>query len=134
MGFFDDVINTGKNVVSTAGKKTDSAVRLSKFKVKETQIRNDIRARYEKLGEFVYQSTKSGEKNEDELNEQLSGLNKCYADLEEISKQVDEIKKIVTCPACGAKHKDDDVFCSVCGAKLPEKPAPEPEATDEKSE
>ncbi len=135
MGFFDDVINTGKNVVSTAGKKTDSAVRLSKLKVKETQINNDIRVRYEKLGEFVYQSAKSGEKNEEALNEHLSGLNKCYADLEDISKQVDEIRNIVTCPSCGAKHKDGDIFCSVCGAKLPEKPAPEPESTDdEKSE
>lgn len=131
MSFFDGVINTGKNVVSTAGKKTDSAVRLSKLKVRSTQINNDIRTRYEKLGEFVYQSTKSGEKNEEELNAQISGLNDCYAELEEISKQVDELRNIVTCPSCGAKHKDDDTFCSKCGAKLPEKPKPEPESDKE---
>ena len=131
MGFFDDVINTGKNVVSSAGKKTDSAVRLSKLKVKSTQINNDIRTRYEKLGEFVYQSAKSGEKNEEELNEHLSGLNNCYTELEEISKQIDELRNIVTCPSCGAKHKDDDTFCSKCGAKLPERPKPEPESEKE---
>lgn len=139
MSFFDDVINTGKNVVSTAGKKTDSAVRLSKLKIKETQINNDIRSRYEKLGEFIYQASKSGEKNEDELNEHLTGLNDCYTELEEISKQTDELKNMVTCPKCGAKHKDDDAYCSVCGEKLPEKPKPEPEVeaeaetTDEES-
>lgn len=131
MSFFDGVINTGKNVVSSAGKKTDSAVRLSKLKVKSSQINSDIRSRYEKLGEFVYQSAKTGEKNEEELNAQISGLNDCFAELEEISKQVDELRNIVTCPSCGAKHKDDDAFCSKCGAKLPEKPKPEPEAETE---
>lgn len=131
MSFFDNVISTGKNVVSTAGKKTDSAVKLSKLKIKETQINNDIRARYEKLGELCYQAYKSNEKNEDELNEQLTGLDNCYNELEEISRQTDELKSMVTCPKCGAKHKDEAVFCSVCGAKLPEKPKPEPEAAED---
>lgn len=136
MGFFDNVLNTGKNVVSTAGKKTDSAVKLSKLKIRETQINNDIRSRYEKLGELCYQAYKAGEKNEDELNEQLTGLDNCYTELEDISKQTDELKNMVTCPKCGAKHKDDDIFCSICGAKLPEKPKPEPEpeAADDKTE
>ena len=133
MSFFDNVISTSKNVVSNAGKKTDSAVKLSKLKIRETQINNDIRSRYEKLGELCYQAYKSGDKNDDELNEQLTGLDNCYNELEEISKQTDELKNMVTCSKCGAKHKDEDAFCSVCGAKLPEKPKPEPEtAEDEK--
>ena len=127
MGFFDNFISTGKNVVSSAGKKTDSAVKLSKLRIKETQINSDIRAKYEKLGELCYQAYKSGEKNEDELNEQLTGLDNCYNELENISKLTDELKSMVTCPKCGSKHKDDDAYCSVCGAKLPEKPKPEPE-------
>ena len=136
MGFLDNVISTGKNVVSTAGKKTDSAVKLSKLKIRETQINNDIRSRYEKLGELCYQAYKSGEKNDDELNEQLTGLDNCYTELDDISKQTDELKNMVTCPKCGAKHKDDAIFCSICGTKLPEKPKPEaePEAADDKTE
>lgn len=136
MSFFDDVIKTGKDVVSAAGKKTDSAVRLSKLKVKETQVHNDIRAKYEKLGEFVYNASKSGEKDEAALSEQIKALNDLFTELEDISKQTDELKNIVTCPECGTKHKDDDTYCSKCGAKLPEKPKPEPEEApaDDKSE
>lgn len=135
MSFFDNVISTGKNVVSNAGKKTDSAVKLSKLKIRETQINNDIRSRYEKLGELTYQAYKSGEKSDDELNEQLKGLDDCYTELEDISKQTDELKNMVTCPKCGAKHKDEDAYCSVCGAKLPEKVKTEEEAetNDEES-
>ena len=131
MSFFDNVISTGKNVVSSAGKKTDSAVKLSKLKIRESQINNDIRSRYEKLGELAYQAYKSGEKNDDELNEMLTGLDNCYTELEDISKQTDELKSMVTCPKCGTKHKDEDAYCSVCGTKLPEKPKPEPEAAEE---
>ena len=134
MGFFDNFINTGKNVVSTAGKKTDSAVKLSKLRIKETQINNDIRAKYEKLGELCYQAYKSGEKNEDELNDQLTGLDNCYNELEEIARLTDELKSMVTCPKCGAKHKDDAAYCSVCGAKLPEKAKPEPKTESTESD
>ena len=134
MSFFDNVINTGKNVVSTAGKKTDSAVKLSKLRIRESQINNDIRSRYEKLGELAYQAYKSGEKNDDELNEMLTGLDNCYTELEDISKQTDELKNMVTCPKCGTKHKDGDAFCSVCGTKLPEKPKPEVKADEEKTD
>lgn len=41
MSFLDDVISTGKNVVSAAGKKTDEAVRFSKLKIKESQLNGD---------------------------------------------------------------------------------------------
>lgn len=134
MRIFDDVIKTGKNVVSTAGKKTDSAVRLSKLKLKYSQTRSDIRAKYEKLGEFIYQASKSGEKDEDALNEQITALNDCFAQLEEISKQADELRNLVTCPECGAKHKDDDTYCSKCGAKLPERPKTEEAPAEDTSE
>ena len=132
MSFLDNVISTGKNVVSTAGKKTDSAVKLSRLRIKETQINNDIRARYEKLGELCYQAYKSAEKNEDEINGQLTGLDNCYNELENISRMTDELKNMVTCPKCGSKHKDEDAYCSVCGAKLPEKTKPEQKTESDK--
>lgn len=134
MSFFDDVIKTGKDVVSAAGKKTDSAVKLSKLKIRETQIQNDIRGKYEKLGEFIYQASKSGEKDEAALADQIKALNELFTELEDISKQNDELRNIVTCPECGTKHKDDDTFCSKCGAKLPEKPKPEEAPAEDNSD
>lgn len=127
MGFLEDVISTGKNVVSTAGKMTDEAVKLSKLKIKESQINSDIRSKYEKLGEMIYQMKKSGEQDNAAFDEAVSAIDDCYTQLDEIEKQVDELKNQVTCPQCGIKTKDENAFCPKCGAKLPEKPVVEVE-------
>ncbi len=123
MGFLEDVISTGKNVVSTAGKMTDEAVKLSKLKIKQTQINSEIRGKFEKLGEMIYQMKKSGEQDNAAFDEAVSAIDESYARLDEISKQIDELKNQVACPKCGAKTKDENLFCPKCGAKLPEKPA-----------
>ncbi|MDE7363052.1 MAG: hypothetical protein K2N38_14100 [Oscillospiraceae bacterium] len=130
MGFLDDVISTGKNVVSAAGKKTDEAVRFSKLKIKESQLNGDIRNKFETLGSLIYQMAKSGEKNSEQFDALVAELDDCYAQLEEISQQFDEMRNEVTCPSCGAKSKTDNSYCSKCGAKLPVKPEPAEENAD----
>lgn len=131
MGFLEDVISTGKNVVSTAGKMTDEAVKLSKLKIKQTQINSDIRAKFEKLGEMIYQMKKSGDQDNTAFDEAISAIDESYTHLDEIGKQIDELKNQVTCPKCGAKTKDENMYCPKCGAKLPEKPAETEEKTAE---
>ena len=53
MSFLDDILDKGKTVVSSASKKTDTAVRFSKLKVKESQLNADIKAKNEKLGAVI---------------------------------------------------------------------------------
>ena len=125
MSFLDDVISTGKNVVSAAGKKTDEAVRFSKLKIKESQLNGDIKNKFEKLGALIYQMAKSGEKDNEQFEWYISEIVGCYDELANIEKQFDELRNEVTCPGCGAKCKDENTYCPKCGAKLPEKPAPE---------
>ena len=125
MSFLDDVISTGKNVVSAAGKKTDEAVRFSKLKIKESQLNSDIKSKFEKLGALIYEMAKSGEKDNEQFDAFIAELDGCYAELEGIGRQLDELRSEVTCPGCGAKCKDDNAYCSKCGAKLPERPAAE---------
>jgi len=123
MGFLEDVISTGKSVVSTAGKKTDEAVKLSKLKIKETQINSEVRGKFEKLGEMIYQMKKSGEQDNAAFDAAVAAIDESYAQLDEIGKQIDELKNQVTCPKCGVKTKDENLYCPKCGTKLPEKPS-----------
>ncbi len=127
MGFLEDVFNTGKSVVSTAGKKTDEAVKISKLKIKESQINSEIRSKFEKLGEMIYQMKKSGEQDNVAFEAAIAAVDECYAQLDELDKQKDELRNQVACPACGLKTKDENAFCPKCGAKLPEKPVVEVE-------
>ena len=135
MSFLDDILDKGKTVVSSASKKTDTAVRFSKLKVKESQLNGDIKAKNEKLGAVIYDMSKTGVKESEEFDALLAQIDEDYAKLAEIEAQLDELKNVVTCPKCGAKTKNDNAYCPKCGAKLPEKKveeaAPAKETDDE---
>ena len=132
MSFLDDVISTGKNVVSTAGTMGKEAVNFSKLKIRESQLNGEIKAKYEKLGEMIYEMAKSGEKNNEAFDAMVAEIDANFAELADIDKQVDELKNLVTCTKCGAKTSKENSFCPKCGEKLPEKPAEE--AAEDKAE
>lgn len=145
MGFLDELISTTKNVAATAGKKTDEAVKISKLKIKKSQIGGDIKAKNEKLGAMMYQMAKSGEKDNEAFDAAVAELDACYEKLNEVNKQLDELSGYLTCTSCGAKTKNDNSYCPKCGTKLPvievaapaeEAPAEEKpeEAAEEKAE
>lgn len=121
MSVLDDIISTGKNVVTTAGKKTDEAVRFSKLKIRESQVNSDIKAKFEKLGSLVYSMEKSGEKDPEAYRALITELDSCYAELSEIDDKMNELKNEVVCPKCGAKTKNENLYCPKCGEKLPVK-------------
>ena len=110
MSFFDDVINTTKNAAQTAGKKTDEAVRFTKLKIKESQTSGDIKVHFEKLGQMAYEMKKSENPDAALFDAEIEEIDKLYEKLSEISNLLDDLRQEVT--------------CSACGAKLPEKPAP----------
>lgn len=134
MSFLDEVINTGKNVVSTAGTKGKEAVSFSKLKIRESQLNGEVKAKFEKFGEMIYEMAKSGEKNNDAFDAMIAEIDAIYAELKEIDKQFDELRNVVACPKCGAKTSKENAFCPKCGEKLPEKAAEEAVAEDKSEE
>ncbi len=136
MGFLDELISTTKNVAASAGKKTDEAVKISKLKIKKSQISGDIKAKNEKLGATMYQMAKSGEKDNEAFDAAVAELDACYEALADVNKQLDELNGMLSCTSCGAKTKNDNSFCPKCGTKLPviEVAAPAEEAAEEKTE
>lgn len=128
MSFVDNVINTTKNVAATAGKKTDEAIRTSKLKFKSSQLNSDIKNKYEKLGALVYEMAKSGDKDTEAFDALIAEIDAAQTELSDIDKQLDELKGMVACPSCGIKTENDNTYCPKCGAKLPERPAPEAES------
>lgn len=133
MGFLDDVISTTKNVAATAGKKTDEAVQFSKLKIKTAQLNSDIKNKFEKLGALIYQMAKTDEKNNEEFDLLIAEIDNCYAMLDDIEERINDLKKEVVCPGCGAKTKNENTFCPKCGAKLPIKEQPAEEVPAEEN-
>lgn len=131
MGFLDEVISTTKNVAATAGKKTDEAVQFSKLKIKTAQLNSDIKNKFEKLGALIYEMAKTDEKSNEEFDLLIGEIDDCYAMLDDIEEKINDLKKEVVCPGCGAKTKNENTFCPKCGAKLPVKETPAEEVPAE---
>ena len=90
------------------------------MKGKINELKENVEDLYIEIGKTVYSELKEGKNVEEE-----DILNKCN----EISEKNDEIsklkeklltlKKMKTCPHCGAKIDKDDLYCSKCGKEQP---------------
>lgn len=131
MSVLNNIFNVAKEVTTAAGKKTDSYVQISKLKLSCVQINNEIKAKYEVLGNRVYDMMKAGEENEAEVLEMVTDIDNSFKKLTEATVKIEELRNNIVCATCGAPNKPDSLFCNKCGAKLvmPEK-APA-EAADE---
>ncbi len=119
MGFLDDLVSTTKNVTATAGKKTNEAVKLSKLKIRKSQVNGEIKGKKERLGDMVYSMAKSNEKDNEAFDAAIAEIDALYEQLAEVNKQLDELTGNVACTNCGEKTKNTNSYCPKCGTKLP---------------
>lgn len=118
MGIFEDLMAGAKNVVDYAGKKTDDVVELSKLKYQSSQLSNELRSLYEKLGCAVYSMMKSEYDNNELIDSLASEIEEVKNALQEVSEKIAEKKEQKLCPACGAKNDKEAFYCMKCGNRL----------------
>lgn len=118
MDTFDNVAKTAKDLAETAGKKGEELLKISKLKIKETQIKRDISVKYEKLGKMYYELAKTGDENKLIFKEIIADIEELHSELSEVIAMIGEIKGVEACSVCGAKNPIDAKFCVKCGEKL----------------
>lgn len=55
MKLLDQAMNSAKQVISTAGRKTGTAMELSKMKLQVMQLRSQVQSTYERIGTLTYE-------------------------------------------------------------------------------
>ncbi len=115
----DSAVKLAKDVASKTGKKTEEIVGASKNKLDTLKLENDIKATKTKLGNAVYEMAVEGITDTQIIDKFVAELNTKYAQLEELKKQAEAMKKTVSCPACKSINSKESYFCSRCGAPLP---------------
>ena len=103
---------------NVAGKKTEEMVEASKLKLQEVSVNADLQDCYEKIGSLVYRSKKSGEDNEQPIEQLVEQADVLLEQLAQLQSKREEIKKMKKCPYCGASCSVDSHFCSSCGLVL----------------
>ncbi|MGN0597943.1 MAG: zinc-ribbon domain-containing protein [Ruminiclostridium sp.] len=114
----NDFLTMAKDATDSAVRKKDELYMLSKLKLSFVQLNNKVKARYEALGNRLYEMYKSGNENTTELLGMVDEIDDLFKKMAETQRKIDELSKFISCPKCSAKNKIDSVYCNKCGTKL----------------
>ena len=133
----DDLINSAKNLVDIAGKKTDNVVEVSKLKYQCVQMSAELKSLDEKLGNAVYTMVKSDFSNKELMDSLIEEIDSLKERIDQVNQEIAKRKNIRVCPACGSRNEKDACYCNKCGNKLDasapqeeEEPVEEPSAEE----
>lgn len=118
MGLLDDVVVNVKSAANTVTKKTNDFVDYSKLRFTASGLSNEIRKKYQTLGEEVYTSTKIGSEDTKSIELLIKEIDELKAQLQSTNELITLAKNKAICPVCKAEINKDSHFCNKCGAKL----------------
>ena len=118
MGVWEDVLLNAKTAAETVGKKASEIADFSKLKMSAAQLSKEISNQFEMIGRAVYDAKKAGENADQAVAEGIEAVDALYQEFNSINEKIDELKKTVTCPNCGAKLEKGNAYCPKCGTKL----------------
>lgn len=118
MSAINNLFHRAKEVANAAGKKTGSAVELSKLKLQIMQLRSQIQSTYERIGILVYEQQKTGTDNGEIIAVCIKEVDEYLVRINEINAAISLIKDGVKCPACGTGNDVDQRYCKKCGSSM----------------
>ena len=133
MDFIDDAVTKAKEAFDVAYKKTNEVVTTQKQKFDIASLEAKRTKDFEALGRFYYSELKDTEIENEEAARLVAAIDEKNAKIDELHKEINNIKNKRVCPKCGASIDKCSVYCNFCGEKLVFESAAEPE-TEEKSE
>lgn len=116
MAFFDEI---GKKISYTgqeAVKQTRIMANVAKYNGNISALERRMQEIFLQLGRQYFQD------HQNELNAeyatQVSEVNKCLKEIEELRDKIQQEKGVTICSQCGAEVSNNSAFCSSCGAKV----------------
>ena len=120
--FSDQLSDVGKNISSS----TQQFVNEQKIQASIRDKKNTINEALLNLGKAYY--TAHADDKDSEFAGTIAAIKSEYMAINDLKKQISDIRGKTICPKCGAEIDKDAAFCPKCGAKIaePEKTAEAP--------
>ena len=128
MSFFDNIGKTISDVSQGAIQKGKGMADVVKFNSLISEEEKKINGLYQEIGKKYVEQY--GAAPAEDLKEYVDQVYASKEKIAEYQEKVTELKGITRCPSCGAEVPNGAAFCSVCGAKMEEKPANPAEPAD----
>lgn len=114
------ISNKGKEISKKAKVMSETSSLNNIIKGEECKIDTQ----YKMIGKMYFEKYSSSP--EQEFEPAIEAIKNSMEKITETKQEIIKIRSQFCCPQCGAAFKNDALFCSKCGAKLPEKPKPQP--------
>lgn len=114
------ISDTGKVV----GEKTKQVTDLAKLNFKIGTLEQSLINSYIELGKEYYEENK--ENPSEGTAETVAEITVALSTVAELKAQINAIRGVIECQACGAECPLEDDFCGKCGAKLVKPVIPDP--------
>lgn len=128
--FMSFIKNIGKNISSKGKELSQKAKVMSETSSLNNIIKGEeckIDFQYKTIGKLYYE--KYNENPGEEFAESIEVIKNSIEKIEQTKEEIIKIKAQFNCPNCGTQFKNGALFCSKCGAKLPEKTESESESS-----
>ena len=137
MAFFNKLNTVARNAAKTAADMANDAIGTGRITVKIKKEEMAIEQRYEKIGEYFYRKRCEGMELPAKLEEYCVAIDISLATIKELQEELEELRDApevtfeeeipyvaedreeLLCSVCGKPAERGALFCSGCGAKLP---------------
>lgn len=119
MAFFQELGKHLSGAAQTVGKRTTEAAEINRLSGKIQHANEQMEALYNQIGKSYYATRNAVGAHE--AADRLCGLiDELNAQLQELGRRVDKIKRQNRCPNCGGVQPSSSRFCASCGTRLPD--------------
>lgn len=115
MAFFDKLSETLTNASKDVSQKAKDFSGVAKLTMDIHTKEDQLQKMYAQIGKLYFESHKDDETAD---YEQMSQIKDTLATIEDMKKELNELKGTKVCPRCGQEVKMADIYCKSCGAKL----------------
>lgn len=115
MAFFDKLSETLANASKDVSQKAKDLSGTAKLTMDIHTKEDQVQKMYAQIGKLYFEAHQDDDPAE---YEQMSQIKEMLAAIEDMKKELMELKGTKVCPRCGQEVKAADAFCKSCGAKL----------------
>ena len=115
MAFFDKLSETLTNASKDVSQKAKDLSGAAKLTMDIHTKEDQVQKLYAQIGKLYFEAHQDDDPAE---YEQMSQIKEMLAAIEDMKKELMELKGTKVCPRCGQEVKAADAFCKSCGAKL----------------
>ena len=129
VAFFDQLGQKLTQTSQDAVKKTRDMAEVVRLNSAISEETKKVEAAYREIGRLYYEHCAG--QNDPVFQTAVAEVERAETSIREMRDAISHLKGIQICPSCGMELGAGTIFCSNCGAKQPEPPAPPVEPVQE---